>query len=129
MKEYISLNIGPVEVSACHALSPNMSFKCSHLHGHNYKIQAVINAIVSCNLPKPWMLVDGSDVRKILMQWDHAEVPVDCGTAEAMAQKLAMAVRDAVLASIPEGIGLLRVAVEVRETENLSAIYALEDVY
>lgn len=89
------------EFSACHKLTENISClakdsPCKRMHGHNYVGEAVIQLSFIGEGPNgngaghPYgvgakiidfslsgMLVDFSDVKRILMRFDHGELPVD----------------------------------------------------
>ena len=77
------------EFSACHKLTENISYlakdsPCKRMHGHNYvgeaKIELVFEGGIGAKVidfSLSGMLVDFTDVKNILMRFDHGELPLD----------------------------------------------------
>ena len=57
------------EVSACHRLELSYESRCTHIHGHNWLITVYCK---SRELNKEWMVIDFSDVKRIVKKvLDH----------------------------------------------------------
>ena len=59
------------EISASHCLDLPYKSKCQNIHGHNWKI---IVEIKSSKLNDNQMVIDFSEIKKLLLKFDHTDL-------------------------------------------------------
>ena len=60
-----------IEVAGAHRLDLPYESKCSNLHGHNWIIKVTCQ---SFELNESGMVIDFTEIKRIVMQFDHANV-------------------------------------------------------
>lgn len=102
------------EVSASHSLTLPYKSKCSRNHGHNYIVEVFITAN---KLNRYGMIVDFSDIKRIVMAYDHRNLN-DTMKVNPTAENLAIHIlrdlnvnRKVKTTPIPDNIESIRVRV------------------
>lgn len=95
-----------IEVSGAHHLKLDYNSPCSNLHGHNWIIDVTLKAE---NLNQNGMILDFTEIKKIVMKFDHAVIndvlPHVNPTAENMAKWLCDKIPYCVKVSVQETEG------------------------
>lgn len=97
-----------IEVAGAHALCLDYKSPCANLHGHNWIIEVTCE---SEHLDRNGMVIDFSQIKKVVMELDHADLNklVQQPTAENIAYWIA------------QGLGPVCTKVMVQESEGNQA--------
>lgn len=100
-----------IEVSGAHRLNLDYESPCSNLHGHNWIIDVTLQSVT---LNQNGMIADFSEIKKIVMELDHADLNEVLKGINPTAENIARWLCD----RIPQCV-----RVDVQETEGNVAIY------
>lgn len=80
-----------VIISSAHKL-PNYPFECKNIHGHNWKIEVIIEG----SLGEYDMVLDFKKIKEVLKKYDHVYLNdlIENPTAENLARKFALEISE-----------------------------------
>lgn len=108
-----------VSISAAHRLALSYDSPCERWHGHNWKIKVTVQ---SEGLNDDGMVIDFSEIKKIVRQLDHTALNDVLGALNPTAENIAAWVNDKVDEVLGK-TGTRVVRVDVEETEGNCASY------